>query len=333
MSKTTEKKELASYPSYADLRSRTDGPPGSSWGVFGPQDQVGAANFLTPDRVLDGVKCVRKGSTFNLDYPINHFEPPPARFRKSAKHTVLQFKKYSRDDVLDGLFLQITSHIDGLRHKQHNSHGFYNYTAAERVVPGDPTIGVNRWAERGGLVGRAVLLDVAGYRLRKGNPLDHRASEPIGPDLLESVAADQGVEVRPGDMLLIRTDWPRHFFATVRSDFETARFGAGLDQSYEMLAWLWDHRIPLAAADNLALEAIPERIDSPFGERDSESGVDGKIHPQLISLLGLVVGELWKLDELAADCASDGVYEALLVVKPLNLTGGVASPANAVAIK
>jgi len=47
----------------------------------------------------------------------------------------------------------------------------------------------------------------------------------------------------------------------------------------------------------------------------------------------MALGELWHLDDLADDCASDGVWEFLLVAKPLNLTGAVGSPANALAIK
>jgi hypothetical protein len=57
------------------------------------------------------------------------------------------------------------------------------------------------------------------------------------------------------------------------------------------------------------------------------------MHQQLIALLGMAIGELWRLDELAEDCARDGIYEFLVVSKPLNLVGGVGSPANAVAIK
>jgi len=50
-------------------------------------------------------------------------------------------------------------------------------------------------------------------------------------------------------------------------------------------------------------------------------------------MLGMVVGELWRLDELADDCEADGVYDCMLVVKPLNVIGGVGSPPNATAIK
>lgn len=66
---------------------------------------------------------------------------------------------------------------------------------------------------------------------------------------------------------------------------------------------------------------------------EGDSLGSGLLHPHLIALLGMVVGELWKLDDLAVDCAADGVYDFMLVVKPLNLTGGVGSPANATAVK
>jgi hypothetical protein len=57
------------------------------------------------------------------------------------------------------------------------------------------------------------------------------------------------------------------------------------------------------------------------------------MHRPLIALLGLIIGELWKLDELARDCAADGRHEFLVTAKPLNLLGGVGSPPNAMAVK
>jgi hypothetical protein len=50
-------------------------------------------------------------------------------------------------------------------------------------------------------------------------------------------------------------------------------------------------------------------------------------------LLGIPIGELWNLDPLAEDCASDGVYSFLFTSAPLNVEAGVASPPNALAIK
>ena len=87
----------------------------------------------------------------------------------------------------------------------------------------------------------------------------------------------------------------------------------------------------------LAVEADPV-IESDFrtpGETPPEKGVDhsGMLHRPLIALLGMAMGELWKLDELAAECANDGVYDFLLTCKPLNILGAVGSPPNAIAIK
>lgn len=327
-----------SVPSYAELRRRSDAPLGSSWGVFGEADEVGTINFLTRERVLAAAQTVRRGDVFNLDYPMDAF-PGPVRSRPPAKHAIVhlglddgRIKVVDRpstilDDYLDGMFLQASTQIDGLRHHAHPDHGFYGGAPAERMVAGDPTIGVNRWAEHG-IVGRGVLIDVAGHLERQGAPLDHDGCQKIGVDLVEETLDAQGSELREGDMVLLRTDWPSHLRKHLDDD-HAARRSAGLAQTYEVVEWLWDHQVPLVAADNLAVEATLEGHTSEFGD----GFFHARLHDQLIPLLGMALGELWRLDELAADCAGDGVYEFMLISKPLNLIGGVGTPANATAVK
>ncbi|HEX4082087.1 MAG TPA: cyclase family protein [Acidimicrobiales bacterium] len=317
---------MTDLPTYAELQARQDGPPGSSWGLFGPHDEIGALNLVGPDEVVAASRLVRKGAVFSLDYPVNAFEPTERR--PAAVHTVITMAPDWRDDYLDRFYLQQTSQVDGLRHVRHPAHGFYGGIDPDRVVADDPTIGVNHWADRG-IVGRGVLIDVARHRERAGRPLDHAAGEPITVDLLDETLAAQGVGLSPGDLLLVRTGYPSYLAALGGPHPAEV---AGLEQSHEMLAWLWDHRIPLAASDNTALECSPVVPTSPFFAAGGGPG-DGLMHPELIALLGMVVGELWRLDELAADCADDGVYELLLVVKPLNVVGGVGSPPNATAVK
>jgi kynurenine formamidase len=327
-------------PSYRELLARTDAPAGSCWGVFGEGDELGAVNFLTPDRVRAAAAAVRRGAVFSLDYPADAF-PGPVRFRPPPVHVVNAIGNrpdgtYGHidpsdaslvlDDYLDGFYLQCASHIDSLRHIVHPEHGFYGGVQRERMVAGDPTIGVNRWADSG-IVGRGVLVDVAGYRERQGRPLDHAAAESVGPALLDATLSDQRTELQLGDMVLIRTDYPRYHAAHLDDD-QAARHTAGLPQTHETVAWLWDHQVPLVAADNIAVENTLSSEPSELGE-----GRAGRLHAALIPLLGMVVGELWRLDELAADCRQDGVYEFMLVVKPLNVIGAVGSPANATAIK
>jgi hypothetical protein len=94
----------------------------------------------------------------------------------------------------------------------------------------------------------------------------------------------------------------------------------------------------MVASDNARVEANPVNPDSGFvvpGEEVPARGPshNGMLHRPLIALLGLLLGECWKLDELAEACPADGKYEFLLTAKPLNLIGGVGSPANALAVK
>ena len=96
----------------------------------------------------------------------------------------------------------------------------------------------------------------------------------------------------------------------------------GIGPDEEMAAYLWDLHIAAVAGDNPSLEAWPP---------GPESG--GFLHFRLIPLLGMNIGELWYLEDLAADCAQDGVYEFMLTSAPLNVPGGVGSPPNALAIK
>ena len=328
------------YPSYAELMSQTGSPPGSSWGVFGPTDEVGTLNFIDAASVRAAAGLVRRGKVFNLDHHLQAFDPPLAPHRKSPRHEIFCRAPHHRDDFVDSLYLQGSSQIDGLRHFRHQVHGFYNGVADDRILPDSPDIGINRFAERG-IVGRGVLVDVARHLARSGRRLDHAAGEPFPVSLLDEVASSQGVDFRPGDILLMRTGYLDWYFNQITKEQRVSLpqhlHSAGLLQSRDTLAWLWDNRIAVGASDNVGFEAIPSIPDSPFvTERDVALGISpmhaGLMHPSLIALMGFCIGELWDLDPLAEDCARTGVYEFMVTSKPLNLMGGVGSPANAMAI-
>ncbi len=327
-------------PTYEELLQRTDAPAGSAWGVFGPHDEIGTLNFLTPECMRDAARLVRRGQAFNLDHRLDAFHPPVARHRHAPSHTIFSNSPHHRDDRIDGLYLQGTTQVDSLRHFRHPDHGFYNHTPDEKVVVGSPTIGVNRYAERG-IAGRGVLLDIDRHLRRSGKSLDFRQGESFSVDLLDEVAQAQGVQFRHGDILLMRTGWLAFYFNEMTPQEQLALpeklMCPGLEQAHRTLAWLWDHRISVIASDNLGVEAIPSRADSPFvSNYDRAAATDpihsGLMHPTIIALLGFCLGELWDLEALAQDCASTGVYECFLTCKPLNMTGGVGSPANALAM-
>lgn len=319
------------YPTYRELLERKDAPSGSSWYLFGAQDERGMANLITPEAVQAATACVSRGVSFGLDYPLEAFDPSIAG-RTPPHHVMVRSHEDQRDDYLDGFWPQASSQVDGLRHRRHHEHGFYGGVPDEDVVVGSPTLGVNRWADRP-IVGRGVLIDVEAFRAANGDRIDHEAGEHLPVGVLDDTLAWQRSVLQPGDCVLIRTGWADWYLETLdhdgREEVCRTQRCTGMEQSHDTLAWLWDYQVGLAAADTYAFEALPARSGSPFGG-DTDAGM---MHQDLIALLGLPLGELWRLRELAEDCATSGSYESLLVVKPLNLTGGVGSPANAVAIR
>ncbi|TQS43055.1 cyclase family protein [Cryptosporangium phraense] len=317
-------------PAFDDLAGAR--PPYSSWEYFG--NDRGTINFLTPARVAAAAALVRTGEQFGLDYPVGAFEPYPTGTRPPTRHQVFANNEFHRDDWLDSFYLQSTTQIDSLRHIGHPSHGFYGGHS-----PDESTLGIHNWAGSG-IAGRGVLLDVPRYFAAQGRDYDVETTIAFSPDLLDEIAAFQGVEWHGGDLLLLHTGWTANFLAKShdeRVEFTRRNAGPGLAQRESVLRWLWDHEIALTAADNLALEADPV-IESDFfldGAAPPPKGVNhnGMLHRPLIALLGMAVGEMWKLDALASSCAADGRYDFFVTAKPLNIVGGVGSPANAIAFK
>ena len=90
-----------------------------------------------------------------------------------------------------------------------------------------------------------------------------------------------------------------------------------------MCEYLWDLHIAAIASDTYAVEAFPPDRGDPTGF----------LHRMLIGQFGMALGELWRTDALAADCAADGVCEMFLTASPWHAPGAIGSPANAMAIK
>jgi kynurenine formamidase len=325
-------------PTYAELRRRTDAPPGSSWHVFGPDDQLGMLNNLTPEAVRRAAALVRTGQTFDLDYPVNTFVPSLSGTRGKAVHHIFANNPHHRDDWLDSFYLQSTSQVDGLRHFRHPVHGFYGAVPDAKVVEGTAHLGVQLASGRA-IAGRAVLADLPAYYRAAGISYDVGTNHAITADDLDNALRRQDVTVEPGDILLLYTGWAGHFLSLSAPDRDRGRgTSPGLLQSHDSLEWLWDHRVCLVASDNSSVEAYPVHACSPFflpDEGPPTVGADhrGLMHRPMLALLGLMLGELWRLDSLANACRRDGAYEFMVSVKPLSLVGGVGSPANAIAVK
>ena len=317
--------DIENLPSYAELSEREDAPKGSNWGLFGKDDQLGTLNFLTPERVADAARLVRRGDVFRLDLPL-HLPNPPLFGRGSYKQTILrsQRRTMGHDDYLDNFYLQASSQWDSLAHVGHEEHGFYNGVMPEDVTGEEGSKNGLDHAAKRGITGRGVLLDVARHLESEGDAFDPMSSRAITVDELDATASAHGVEVRPGDILLVRTGWETAYMDADQSTRDAVAkdlHSPGLEGSREMAGWLWDHNIAAVAADCPALEPWPWDMEV------------GALHIRALAFLGMPFGELWSLEELAADCTTDGVYEFFLTSAPLYFRAAIGSLPNALAIK
>jgi kynurenine formamidase len=314
-------------PKFSQLPVKPGAPPDSNWGVFGDDDEVGCVNFLTEDGIIEAAKLVRKGKVFRLDTPINYASPPLFN-REPVKHTKKSFESLGLlgfDDVLDQYNTQEGSQWDGLGHVGNlNAKAFYNGVTNDQIK-GSNKLGIHNWADR--FVGKGVLVDAFRYRAEKGKPVNPLTDERYSLDDLKQALAAQSTELKPGSILLVRTGWmPAYLGATAEQKRKMAPLedlkACGIDDSREMVAWLWDNRVAAIGTDCPAVEPWPWDFRQ-----------NGALHYRTLSLLGLPLGEQFNLETLAADCAADKRYEFMMVSVPMNLEGGIASPPNAVAIK
>jgi kynurenine formamidase len=315
-------------PRYDELPIRDGLPAGSSWGLWGDDDEVGTINLLTPERIQRALALPSRGAVFPLNWALE--EPsPPFYGRGALEHNIERPFDPCLDDSLDNFYPQSSSQWDALCHIGHPEHGFYNgRTDAELTGEPGTRLGIEHWAQRG-IVGRGVLLDVARHFEQTGRGFDGGTTVEFTWRDLEEVREAQGVEFETGDILVLRTGWMSWYLNAsdqtrldLAQDSLTRLKSPGLTGGEDMVEWLWNQHFSAVAADNPALEAWPHALE-----------VDQYIHFRLLPLLGLAMGEMWFVEDLAADCAADGVYEFLLTSAPLNLRGGVGSPPNALALK
>jgi kynurenine formamidase len=319
------RKDMNDLPSYDELPSAPDGGR-SGWGMFGADDNVGLFNLLTPERVIDAARLVRRGALFPLDAPIDAFSPPIASTRGIPRHRVLHEPgTIGFDDVYDNFFPQGSSQWDSLGHVGYAPDAFYNGATEQDVATGRRNT-IEHWA-RHGLAGRGIVLDMVRALADAGRPYNPGTGTAFSVEDLELARERAGVAFQPGDFLLIHTgfaawflDQPTHVRAEVSRTLETP----GIASGEEMCRYLWDSHVVAVASDTFAVEAFPpNRGGSPTAF----------MHRMLIGQFGMALGELWWTEDLAADCAKDSVYEVFLVSVPLNAPGAIGSPPNAVAIK
>lgn len=291
------------------------------WDADGARDERGTTNLLTPERIVAAAGLVTDGKVFDLGIPFDRNGPQPGGGRINP---IVLMAETGNDQKYPGAFhyaddyvfmpLQSASQWDGLAHVFYDDR-LYNGFSADEITPhGARHCSIEKQAK--GLVGRGVLIDVAAQKGVDWLP----AGTAIGPDDLDAALARQGTEVRPGDIVAVRTGWRRKFL----SDGDAASFMSGEPGlGLASCEWLREHDAAAVCSDNWAIEVLPGEVE----------GEALPVHMVLIRDMGMTLGEILDFEELAADCAADGRYDFLLCAPPIKFTGAVGSPINPLAIK
>jgi kynurenine formamidase len=301
----------------------------SNWGRWGEDDRIGTLNFLTEDKRLAGAALVRRGMSISLSQRFDMDGPQRGwRRRTNPVHTMLDTGADAAagnqafphgiggaDDVI-AMPLQCSTQWDGLGHIFDHGRAWNGRDAARVVTSGgDLVTGIEHMASH--VAGRGVLLDVGRIVGENGELPDGFA---ITESHLTATAEAHGVEVGRGDIVLVRTG--RHARA-LREGWGEYAGGPSPGLSFTTAGWLHRTEIAAIATDTWGFEVRPNEFDDAFQP----------LHQVAIPNMGLLIGEMWDLEALAADCAEDGIYEFFLTTAPLPITGAVGSPVNPIAIK
>ena len=287
---------------------------------WGPEDEIGAANLITPESVVDASKLVKSGKTYNLGIIVD--KNTPAFSPRSMSITVLQPNQIGteglgtngmtyNDDIFTG-WLGIGPQIDGLGHIG-VKHTYYNGFKDSEFAKADglKKLGLEKLPP---IVTRGVLLDMAAYYgvdiVKEGTPY---TKEDV-----QGAAKKQGVEIRKGDVVLFHSGWlelldgekPDH------QRYVSVEPGLGITGA----EYLASKEVVAVGADTWGLEALP-----------FEEGADGvfKVHQILIPQNGIFILENMDTRELAKDKA----YEFMFVLGVTRLRGAVQMMINPTAIR
>jgi kynurenine formamidase len=328
-------------------------PSGSNWGDFGPDDQIGRMNLLTPERRLHSFREVRNGEVFCLSLPLDlpggnaifPFRKPPrlhAEPRGSAVNYNYPFDEISPEftDVISDdavlLYTQYSTQWDALGHAGQyfdvNSNGqpvkvYYNGYQAERDILSPSKTG-GPWA-------RALSIDNLATTCVQGRGVLVNLKAIYGEqhhlvgydDLMRAMEADR-VDLSTGDILCLYTGTADMIVEMAgQPDPQRLRNSCavldGRDQ--KLLDWIDDSGLVAICSDNLAVEAHPARP----GQGAHYASLP--LHEHCLFKLGIHLAELWYFRDLANWLGRNNRNSFLLTAPPLRLRGAVGSPVTPVA--
>src|ERR1043166_6888845 len=302
-------------------------------GQMGSDDEIGTLNDTTPEDIIAAARLVRQGKVISLALNFDHTGPQgakskyPSLGRINPLHVMLRTGTDAYSGVLDHrgiraaddlvvMPLQCGTQWDGLGHVFYENNMWNGYDCREVTSFGAQKCGIEKTKAR--MVGRGVFLDVA--RVMGKETLDDGYAI-TGVDLDRAEAA-RGVKVGRGDYVSVRTGQMEAKLAAGNWDGYPGGDAPGF--SFETIDWIHRNQIAAIASDTWGCEVRPN---------ESEPGINQPWHWIVIPIMGLTMGEIFFLGDLAKDCAADKVYEFMFVAPAIPITGAVGSPTNPLAIK
>ena len=282
---------------------------------WGPNDEIGAANNLSPDKVKEAVALVKEGKVYSLGVELNRDFPAYGTRAfditvvesRPGRSTVGPNKLTSADDFLH-TWVGIGSQIDGFGHIGID-YVHYNGNKAEDIMATDglKKLGLEKLPP---VATRGVLIDMAAHFGR--GMLDEGTA--FNRDEIEAAAKAQGIEIQKGDVVLFHTGW-LNLVGQDNARFGKGEPGLGVDGAQ----YLADKGVVAVGADNWGLEVIP------FEEG---AGIFA-VHQTLLARNGVYILENMDTRELARDKA----HEFLFVLGQPKVKGSVQMMVNPTAIR
>ena len=294
-----------------------------NWGRWGPDDERGTLNYLTPDKVAAAAKLVRSGRTVSMAIPINKAagpdNPNPAVHQMSLLHDL----PITKSGLSFGMcYLAMASHgdchthVDALNHVGYRGQLYNGKPVSLLTSRGSDWGSITAYAT--GLVGRGVMLDAA--RHRKVKWLE--PGEAVNRAELEAIEKAQGVKIGEGDILVFRTGHHARRLELGAWSNEPPPAGEGKAGLHvDTVPWMHERRIAAFLPDGDG-ETVPSHVeDMPY-----------PIHPLQLVAMGMCISDSLQLEELAQACEEEGRFEFMVVGLPLRLPGATGTPWNPIAI-
>ena len=289
-----------------------------TWGRWGAEDQLGALNLLTPERVASAARLVRAGVVVSLSLPVPTESAPdspmPAEFHMTQRHDAdagLGAMGFAKDFVGADYHNDGHTHVDAFSHVAYEDRLYNGFPAGSVTTHGAACEAID--GIRDGIVGRGVLLDVPRQR---GVPWLDPGEHVFRADL-ERAEREQGTSIGSGDIVLVRTGHTRRLAETGPWDTESRK--AGLHPTAVTL---------LAERDAAALGSDGNNDTAP----STTDGVPYPIHVLALNAMGVLLFDYLQLEDLRSACEALGRWDFLFVAAPLRVPGGTGSPLNPLAV-